>query len=116
MTNQNPKNPLPEFFVLSPVGETPSTVRDVWIVQRKLTEEQARSAYPNRPYSEDIESRWGGVAAKIDDLTLIANGWGGRCTMCTAATQNKYLVQGVCPDCDGRAECQGLNPHLRTKP
>lgn len=79
---------------------------------KPMDEEQARQAYTYRPYSKYSESRWGGNTL-IDDVCLVINNEAHRCKMCQAPTKKKYLEDDVCPDCDGRAECNGYNPHQK---
>jgi hypothetical protein len=80
------------------------------IAIKPLTGEESRQAYPYRPFSKYAESRFGGDTY-YDDVCLVLNGLASRCKMCQAPTKNKFLHEGICPDCDGRAEYNGKNPH-----
>jgi len=99
--------PLAEFF------ERRRSVsgQEYWAAIRPMTKEEARQAYPYRRYSKYAESRFGGNTY-YDDECLLLNSLAGRCKMCQAPTKRKYGVNGICPDCDGRAELNGTNPHL----
>lgn len=101
--------PLAEFFEQREVEKTQR--RKVWIAVRPMTKAQARKAYPYRPASKYSESRFGGNNL-YDDVCLLLNGLATRCKTCQAPTKNDYLNNGMCPDCDGRSEYNGTNPHL----
>jgi len=99
--------PLAEFFEKR---KTPSG-QEYWVAVRPMTKEQARQAYPYRkPYSKYAESMFGGDTY-CDDECLLLNRLAGRCRMCQAPTRRRFGVNGVCPDCDGRSELNGTNPH-----
>ena len=83
--------------------------RDVAVVTTPLTRDEAREMFPYRPYSKYAETKWGGNTL-VDDVALILGGDAARCGMCKAPTRKKYLLEGVCPDCDGRAEYAEDNP------
>ena len=68
-----------------------------------MTKEQARLAYPYRPHSKYAESSFGGDAC-YDDMALLMIARAFRCRMCQAPTWTDMLIDGACPDCDGRAE------------
>ncbi len=84
---------------------------DVWVAAHPMTRDQARQTYPYRPESKYSESRFGGNTL-YDDVCLLLSGRASKCIMCQAPTQNKYLENRICPDCDGRSEYNGKNPHL----
>ncbi len=65
--------------------------------------------FPYRPHSKYSESRFGGNEL-TDDIALLLNENATRCEMCTAPPRNEYLIQKVCPDCDGRSEYNGTSP------
>jgi hypothetical protein len=94
-----------EFFAEK---ETKSGI--LTIAVKPMTREQAREAYPYRPASKYSESRFGGNTL-YDDICLLLNGLAARCRMCQAPTKNQYLVEGMCPDCNGRSQANGTNPH-----
>lgn len=96
-----------DFFETKRVGAFGKKVK---IAIRPMTEEQARQAYPYRPYTKYAESRFGGDEI-CDDDSLLLDGDGTGCRMCQAVTKNEYLIDGVCPDCDGRSEYNGTDPH-----
>jgi hypothetical protein len=83
--------------------------REVTVVIKQLTQEQARQMYPYRPYNKYSESRFGGNTL-VDDVALVLNGQAMRCSMCKAPTLLRYLKDAVCPDCDGRSEYSGTDP------
>lgn len=103
---------LTEFFKDDEVvdAKTGTIKRTVKIAVKRMTQTQARQAYPYRPFSKYAESRWGGNTL-YDDVCLVINGRARRCKICQAPTTNQLLENGVCPDCDGRAEYNGHNPH-----
>jgi len=80
------------------------------VAVKPMTLEQARLAYPYRRYSKYAESRFGGDGL-YDDVCLVINGLAVRCKMCQAPTRKKHLEEGICPDCDGRAEYNYMSPH-----
>lgn len=82
----------------------------VKVVICQLTKEEARQAFPYRPHSKYSESRFGGNSF-CDDVCILRNFYAKRCRMCHAATRNEYLDKGTCPDCDGRSESDGVDPH-----
>ncbi len=94
-----------EFFKTAEVGG-----KKVNIAMKTMTKEQARKAYPYRPHNKYSESRFGGNTL-CDDGCLLINLDAVRCKMCGAPTKKRYLIGGVCPDCDGRSECNGKDPH-----
>ena len=90
-------------------------------VKKPMTLEKSRKLYPAiRPFlvknGEVIaESIFGGTKRLdggpiIGDIALLKSGDGAPCTMCTAPTENIYLHDGTCPDCDGRSEANGADP------
>lgn len=87
---------------------------DVLVVITPMTKAQARGEFPYRPFEPKptklVESRYGGVGYDGGDLEMMMNKKGAKCLMCEAPTKNEFLVEGVCPDCDGRAEAQNNNP------
>jgi len=101
--------PLAQFFEQQDIGYG----QKVWVAVRHMTVEQARLAYPYRPHSRYSESHFGGNTM-TDDTCLLLNDHATRCKMCQAPTRNEYLEEsGTCPDCDGRSEFNGKNPHFR---
>lgn len=87
-----------------------TTSRKSKVIIRKMTKEQARQVFPYRPYSKYSESFFGGDTL-YDDVCLLLNGLAIRCKMCMAPTKKEYLEEGICPDCDGRSEYNGTDPH-----
>jgi len=85
---------------------------EVNIILRPLTKEEGRRLFQYRPHSKFAESRWGGDW-RLNDKKLVAQGKGTPCRMCEAVTHNEILLNGTCPDCDGRAEAGGKNPYLK---
>lgn len=85
----------------------------VKVITRHLTKEESRKIFPYRlPFSEYAESRFGGDKI-LDDEELVKRGLARPCKMCDAATKKEHLLFGVCPDCDGRSEVRGEDPHRR---
>ena len=101
---------LTDFFQEREMEGDDGQRKKVRVVIKPKTKEQARQLFPYRPFSKYSESRWGGDGL-YDDICLLINGLAVRCKMCRAPTQNKFLEDGVCPDCDGRAEFSGYNPY-----
>jgi|GEM_PF-6017154 len=98
--------PISEFFGTEKWDDT-----EVKVAIKPMTEEQAREAYPYRPYSKYSESYFGGDNM-VDDKGLLSGGVAKRCKMCQATTRDRYLnSDGICPDCDGRSEYNGTDPH-----
>lgn len=91
--------------------EIDGTKRAVTVVKESMTKEEARQMYPYRPFNRYSESRFGGNTL-MDDTAILLNDFGNRCKMCRAPTIIKYLKEGICPDCDGRAEYHGKNPRV----
>jgi len=89
------------------IGNPP---KQVTIVVSSLTEEESRKMYPYRPFSRYSESRFGEGNTMSDDFAKLLNGKSKRCKMCKAPTFREYLIDTVCPDCDGRSEYNGKNP------
>lgn len=54
-------------------------------------------------WSKYAESQFGGNNL-YDDVCLLLNGLATRCKRCKSPTKDDYLLDGLCPDCDGRAE------------
>ena len=99
-----------KFFEEREVGRT-RTVRTL-VAVTPMTKEQARQAYPYRPMSKYGESRFGAGDNPIaDDFALMLDESAKRCKMCQAPTKQGYLLNGVCPDCDGRSTWNGTDPH-----
>lgn len=95
--------PMQEFF----------EKRDrVWVAIRPMTKEEARKAYLNRPESKYAETLFGGNNM-TNDSALLLGGEATYCNMCQAPTVNKHLREGICPDCDGRSQKNGRNPHVK---
>lgn len=86
--------------------------KKVRIVVRSMTKEEARRVFPYRPFSKYAESRFGGNIF-VDDILLLINSNGKRCSMCSAPTKNDYLIRDICPDCDGRSELNGGSPRKK---
>lgn len=84
----------------------------VKVIIRPLTKEESRKIFPYRPFSRYAESRFGGNRY-ADDTALVLNGYAVPCKMCGAATRKEYLLTGECPDCDGRSEAGGKDPHRK---
>lgn len=85
--------------------------KEVIVVTEPLTAEDARDMFPYRPRNKYSESRFGGNSL-TDDEALLLGGDAMRCKMCSAPTRITYLKEGICPDCDGRSECNGINPRV----
>lgn len=105
--------PLADFFQVRDVKDLGRTAL---VAVHKMNRTQARVAYPYRPISGRIESRYGG-SKSCRDAELLSGHRAKRCRMCAAPTKKEFLSsgskgKGICPDCDGRAECMGVNPHL----
>jgi len=101
--------PLAEFFEEREFDRRLGR-KTVKVAIKPMTEEQARQAYPYRPESKYSESYFGGDTYE-DDTCLLLNGSATRCKMCQAPTKNNCLIEDVCPDCDGRSEYNGTDPH-----
>ena len=86
--------------------------KEVTVIVKPLIKEEAREMFPYRPHSKDSESRFGCGNTMCDDFALLLNGFSKRCKMCQAPTRTEYLMDGNCPDCDGRSEYNGTNPRL----
>jgi hypothetical protein len=106
-----PENWPPDAFGWKVMGG-PQGNKEVVAARRCLTPKEVRAAYPNRPFSLGAETMWGGTDPCADDTALLLNDAAARCTICRAVIQNRYLLDGVCPECDGRAEYHGYNPHV----
>jgi len=98
---------LEEYFEKRQVGKEGKVVK---VAVRAMTQEEARQAYPYRPPSKYAESRFGGNEM-TDDRCLLINEMAERCKMCKAPTRKEYLHENMCPDCDGRSEKNGVDPH-----
>lgn len=103
-------SPLTDFFEEQNVEDDSGQRKKVKVVIKPMTEKQARQLFPYRSFSKYSESRWG-ENELYDDVCLVLNGLAFRCKICRAPTQKKLLENGVCPDCDGRAEFSGYNPY-----
>lgn len=86
---------------------------EVKVIIRPLTKEESRKIFKGRPNSKWAESRFGGDR-HATDAELVALGKGRPCRMCQAVTHNEILLYGTCPDCDGRSEASGKDPHFET--
>lgn len=86
--------------------------KEVLIITKPMTQEEARKIFLYRPYLPGCESRFGGNRY-IYDAYLLINKQAKRCIMCSAPTRNEYLKNGICPDCDGRSERNGKDPRKR---
>lgn len=96
------------FFEKREIGDPPQTVQ---VAVRPMTKQQAREAYPYRPFHPKFcESHWGGNNL-VDDTVLLLSEKARRCEMCKAPTKNGHLINETCPDCDGRSEQNGIDPH-----
>ena len=84
----------------------------VIVVTRPITKKESRETFPYRPYSKHAESQFGGNKY-ADDGKIVESGYGAPCSMCGAATRLVHLVNEVCPDCDGRSEANGRDPHRK---
>lgn len=100
------------FFEIREVGKNPK--KRAKVIIQPMNQEQARKVYPYRPHNKYSESRFGGDTL-VDDVALLLNGLAARCCMCQAPTKIEYLKDQACPDCDGRSECNGTDPHVRTR-
>jgi len=83
-----------------------------------MTLDESRKEFPYRPFLTQgkhrisVESHFGGT--KHGDLELLRLGEGEPCKTCSAPTEKKWLSgAGICPDCDGRAETNGYDPHQK---
>jgi len=94
-----------EFFEKRQMGN-----KEVMVAIKPMTKEQAREAYPYRRRSKYSESYFGGNDL-CDDFCLLVNELAIRCIMCQAPTRKIFLEDGICPDCDGRSELNGTDPH-----
>lgn len=83
---------------------------EVKVIIRPLTKEESQKIFHHRPFSNFAESRFGGDR-HATDAELVALGKGRPCRMCQAVTHNEILLYGTCPDCDGRSETSGKDPH-----
>jgi len=83
--------------------------KEITILVNPLTKEETREMFPYRPNNTYSESRFGGNNM-TDDTALLLGGDAKKCTMCLAPTYIKYLIKGICPDCDGRSEYNGKDP------
>ena len=90
------------------VGE--KQLKEVRVVIKPLTQEEARETYSGRPYSKYAETQFGGNEM-VDDLALLLSRDAKRCKMCQAPTRSEYLIEKTCPDCDGRTEYHDKSPH-----
>ncbi len=54
-------------------------------------------------YSQYSVSRWGEGSQLYDDVARQLNGDNRCCQACRASTSLSLLLDGKCPDCDGRA-------------
>jgi len=89
-------------------------VRDgVKVIVRPMTGDEARVIFPYRPLSKTVESNFGGDQ-DYDDICMLINRIAMRCKMCQAPTKKEHLENGTCPDCDGRSERSGTDPHKRS--
>lgn len=84
--------------------------KKVKVIISEMTKEEARHIFQYRPHSKYSESRFGGNEYS-DDKCLLLNGDATFCKMCGSPTANRYLIKDVCPDCDGRSEYHGTDPH-----
>lgn len=105
--------PVSKFFEKRRVGEKGDQFIKVAI--KPMDQERAREAYPYRPFKEGTESRWGEADPASSDEELLSAGMAAPCKMCRAATLKNHLEEGRCPDCDGRAEYDGNDPHAPIK-
>jgi len=86
--------------------------RLVTVIVEPMSAEGGRREFPYRPHSKYAESRFGGDSL-FDDIALLLNGLAKRCNMCWAPTRKEYLIDGRCPDCDGRSEANGCDPRKK---
>jgi len=91
------------------VDGDPRGHKRVLVAIRSMTKQQAVQAYPYRQH-QGGRSRWGTKDGEFDVPYVFANK-AKRCEMCRAVTLIELLLKGVCPDCDGRAEYLGYDPH-----
>ncbi|MFH1173118.1 MAG: hypothetical protein V1692_01145 [bacterium] len=90
--------------------------KTIKVIIKPMTKEQAREVFPYRKKrsfknAEYSESRFGGGNNLADDIALLLGGNSVRCEMCIAPTLKTYLKNGTCPDCDGRSQYNGTDPH-----
>lgn len=99
------------FFEKRMMGDPP---REVLVALFPMSKEDARKAYPYRPFFKDFaESRFGGNEMH-SDKELLDNKEAAKCAVCEAPTKRIYLDdEGICPDCNGLAELNGDNPHAK---
>jgi hypothetical protein len=84
-------------------------------VTKPMTLDESRKVFPYRPFlvingKVFIESRFGSADG---DEALMGSKLGSKCRMCPAPTEKKWLKNGICPDCDGRAEANGAHPRKK---
>jgi hypothetical protein len=84
--------------------------KEVTVVIKPLTGEEAREMFPYRPSSKYSESRFGHDSPIFDDFAALLNDKAKRCITCQAPTRLEYIKDNQCPDCDGRSEYNGKNP------
>lgn len=83
------------------------------VVIKPMTKEQARIAFPGRPYSKYAETRFGGDEL-ADDFSLLLSGRAVRCATCQAPSIPGFLDDlMMCPECNGRLENVGCDPHKK---
>jgi hypothetical protein len=100
---------LAEFFERRTVSYY-AGAREVWVCVRIMNVPESRQAYKNRPFSKNAESRFGGDSYR-DDWWLLQHKMAAKCKMCQAVTKMYILDNSICPDCDGRTEYTGDDPH-----
>ncbi len=79
------------------------------VVLEPMTGLEARGIFPYRPFSKYAESKHGGNNLVSDQVLLMRN-HAKHCKMCSAPTKKTHLLDGICLDCDGRAERSGFDP------
>jgi hypothetical protein len=102
---------IQSFFEERQIGSPPKTVK---VIVQKMDAVQATHVFPYRPFSKYAVSYYGGDNL-VDDMCLLLNERAKRCKMCQAPTRLQYLENDTCPDCDGRSEYNGRDPHLQLR-
>lgn len=97
-------SPVPDFIKFEEIKG-----KKVCVIISQMIKEEARTIFLYRPFSQYAESRFGGNKYANDEY-LLMNNQATQCKMCSAPTRNEYLVNGKCPDCDGRSEYNGKDP------
>ncbi len=97
------------FFEIREVGKKGKKAK---VILRPMDKHLARVIFPYRPFNKYSETRFGGNHL-MDDIALLLAEIATRCSMCNAPTKKEHIINGVCPDCDGRSEADGTDPHQK---